>query len=86
MPGTNTTIGAVLTNAILTKSEALKISQMAHDGLARAIRPAHTLYDGDTLFTASTGSRPAMAVNRLGMLAADAVEAAIRDAVTSADA
>lgn len=84
LPGTNTTIGAVLTNAKLTKSEALKVCQMAHDGLARAIRPAHTLFDGDTLFAAATGSHPTMPVNRLGMLAADAVEAAIRVAVRSA--
>lgn len=81
MPGTNTTIGAVLTNATLTKSEALKISQMAHDGLARAVRPAHTLYDGDTLFTAATCKLGAVDVNRLGMLAADAVEYAIRAAL-----
>jgi len=84
MPGTNTTIGAVLTNATLTKSEALKVCQMAHDGLARAIRPAHTLYDGDTLFAAATGTHSTMPLNRLGMLAADAVEAAIHVAVGAA--
>ena len=82
-PGTNTTIGAVITNATLTKSEALKVAQMAHDGLARAIRPAHTLYDGDTLFAAGTGTQGSMNVNRLGMLAADAVEAAIHNGVAS---
>lgn len=82
-PGTNTTIGAVITNATLTKSEALKVAQMAHDGLARAIRPAHTLYDGDTLFAAGTGTHGSMNLNRLGMLAADAVEAAIHNGVVS---
>lgn len=82
-PGTNTTIGAIITNASLTKSEALKVAQMAHDGLARAIRPAHTLYDGDTLFAASTGTHGSMNLNHLGMLAADAVEAAIHHGVTS---
>ena len=74
---------AVITNATLTKSEALKVAQMAHDGLARAIRPAHTLYDGDTLFAAGTGTQGSMNVNRLGMLAADAVEAAIHNGVAS---
>lgn len=82
-PGTNTTIGAVITNATLTKSEALKVAQMAHDGLARAIRPAHTLYDGDTLFAAGTGTHGSMNLNRLGMLAADAIEAAIHNGVVS---
>lgn len=80
-PGSNTTIGAIVTNATLTKSEALKVAQMAHDGLARAIRPAHTLYDGDTLFAAGTGTKGTINVNRLGMLAADAVEAAIHSSV-----
>ena len=84
-PGTNTTIGAIVTNATLTKSEALKVAQMAHDGLARAIRPAHTLYDGDTLFAAGTGTKTkgTINVNRLGMLAADAVEVAIHNGVAS---
>ena len=82
-PGTNTTIGAIVTNATLTKTEALKVAQMAHDGVARAIRPAHTLYDGDTLFAAATGAHGSMNLNRLGMLAADAVEGAIHNGVLS---
>jgi L-aminopeptidase/D-esterase-like protein len=82
-PGSNTTIGAVITNATLTKSEALKVAQMAHDGLSRAIRPAHTLYDGDTLFAAGTGTHGFMNLNRLGMLAADAVEIAIHNGVVN---
>ena len=84
LPGMNTTIGAVVTDAALTKSQGLKVAQMAHDGLARAIRPAHTLYDGDTLFVASTCARDPVDINRLGMLAADAVEQAIHCAVSTA--
>lgn len=82
-PGMNTTIGAVVTDATLSKSEALKVAQMAHDGLARAIRPAHTLYDGDTLFAAGTGRLGTADINQLGTLAADAVEQAIHIAVST---
>lgn len=57
-PARNTTIGVVATDAVLSKSQALKVAQMAHDGLARAVRPAHTLFDGDTLFCLATGRRP----------------------------
>ena len=52
---TNTTIGVVATDARLTKAEAQKMAGIAHDGLARAIRPAHTYFDGDTIFSAATG-------------------------------
>ena len=52
--GENTTLGVVATNVALTKAEATKVAQMAHDGLARAIRPVHTPWDGDTLFALST--------------------------------
>jgi putative pantetheine hydrolase len=51
----NTTIGIVCTDAALTKAEAQKMAGIAHDGLARAIRPAHTYFDGDTIFAAATG-------------------------------
>jgi len=51
----NTTIGVVCTDAALTKAEAQKMAGIAHDGLARAIRPAHTYFDGDTIFAAATG-------------------------------
>jgi len=51
----NTTIGVVATNAALTKAECQKMAGVAHDGLARAIRPAHTYFDGDTIFAAATG-------------------------------
>ena len=57
-PGTSTTIGLVATDAMLTKVQALRLAIMAHDGLARAILPAHAPMDGDTLFAAATGLRP----------------------------
>jgi L-aminopeptidase/D-esterase-like protein len=53
--GENTTLGVVATNARLTKPAATKVAQMAHDGLARAIRPVHTSVDGDVVFSASAG-------------------------------
>jgi L-aminopeptidase/D-esterase-like protein len=55
---TATTIGVVVTDAILTKAEAHRLSIMAQDGLARALLPAHLPFDGDTIFAASTGARP----------------------------
>ena len=54
--GENTTIGVVATNAVLNKSQATKMAQMAHDGLARSINPVHTPQDGDTLFAIATGT------------------------------
>jgi len=51
----NTTLGVIATNAKLTKAQATKVAQMAQDGLAQAIRPAHTMFDGDTIFTLATG-------------------------------
>lgn len=56
--GANTTIAAVATDAVLTKSEAKRLAVMAHDGLARALWPAHTPLDGDLVFALSTGRRP----------------------------
>ena len=55
---TATTIGAIVTDAILTKAEAHRLSIVAHDGLARAVQPAHLSLDGDTVFAASTGLQP----------------------------
>ena len=55
VPGANTTIGVVLTNAILTREQANRVATVAHDGIARAVRPAHTMYDGDTMFCLATG-------------------------------
>ncbi len=57
-PGTSTTIGLVATDAALTKAQACRLAIMAHDGLARAVLPAHAPLDGDTIFAAATGHRP----------------------------
>jgi len=85
-PGENTTIGVVATNARLTKAQATKVAQMAHDGLARAIYPAHTPADGDTLFALALGSWEGEAnLAILGALAADATAEAILSAVRSAE-
>ena len=59
MPGLATTIGVVATDATLTKAQCQKMAGVGHDGIARAVRPAHTLFDGDTLFTLATGARDA---------------------------
>ena len=65
--GSNTTIGLVATNATLTKEEANKLASIAHDGLALAVRPAHTMRDGDTMFVIATGTEPGKAdMLRLG--------------------
>ncbi len=80
IPGTNTTIGVVATDAALSPAEANTVASMAHDGLARAIHPSHTLRDGDTLFAISTGKRRAD-VNEAGILAAEVVAQAILNAV-----
>jgi L-aminopeptidase/D-esterase-like protein len=78
--GGNTVIGVVATNARLSKEEANKMAQMAHDGLARAIRPAHTMFDGDTLFALAAGQKKAD-VNLVGAYAAEVVAQAIVRAV-----
>jgi L-aminopeptidase/D-esterase-like protein len=80
---TNTVIGVVATNAILTKEGANKVAQMAHDGIARTVRPAHTMFDGDTLFTMATNEHPAD-LNIIGVFAAEAVSRAIVRAVECA--
>lgn len=79
----HTVLGVVATNARLTKGEINKVAQMAHDGLARAVRPAHTLLDGDTIFALSTGRRPAD-VSIVGAFAAEVMAQAIVGAVRSA--
>jgi L-aminopeptidase/D-esterase-like protein len=79
----NTVIGVVATNAKLNKEEINKVAQMAHDGLARTIRPAHTLFDGDTLFALATGDRSAD-VNIVGAFAAEALAQAIVRGVRAA--
>lgn len=84
-PGGNSTIGIVATNAALTKSEATKVAQMAHDGLARTINPIHTAADGDTIFAAATGTNVARAdVSTVGALAAEAMARAVNRAVLTA--
>ncbi len=79
----NTVIGVVATNARLTREEACKVAQMAHNGLARTIRPAHTMFDGDTLFALSTGDLPA-SVSLIGAFAAEAAAHAIVNAMQQA--
>ncbi|OHO64462.1 P1 family peptidase [Corynebacterium sp. HMSC036D02] len=86
----NTTIGAVLTDAPLSKAQVKRLALAGHDGIARAVRPAHSPLDGDTLFAAASGTQPAdqgigaAELASLSAAAADAVEAAIVDAVVSA--
>ena len=85
----NTTIGVVATDAALTKAQAQKVAQMAQDGLARAIRPAHTMFDGDTIFCLATGTKElpgaegfftapqAPALTEIGRAAADCFSRAV---------
>jgi L-aminopeptidase/D-esterase-like protein len=80
----NTVIGVVACNARLTKEEVNKVAQMAQDGIARAVRPAHTMFDGDTLFALATGGEPAD-VNVVGAYAAEVVAEAIVRAVMAAE-
>lgn len=79
----NTVIGVVATNAKLTKEQVNKVAQMAQDGLAQAIRPAHTMFDGDTIFALATGEIEAN-VNAIGAFAAEVVAQAIRNGVNAA--
>jgi L-aminopeptidase/D-esterase-like protein len=72
----NTVIGVVATNAKLTKAQATKVAQMAQDGIARTIRPAHTMLDGDVIFALSTGNRKAD-VTSVGAFAAEVMAQAI---------
>ena len=72
----NTTLAVVATDAALTKAQARKVAAMAHDGLARAIRPIHTMFDGDTIFALSTGSAR-VDVTTVGAIAAEVVARAV---------
>ncbi len=76
----NTTLGVVATNVKLDKEQANKLAQMAHDGLARSIVPSHTMNDGDTIFSLSSGDKHCD-LSMLGSLAAEAVSLAIERAV-----
>ncbi len=80
----NTVIGAVITNAAFTKEEINKVAQMGQDGLARVIRPAHTMLDGDTLFALSAGKKKCD-VNTIGAFAAEMVAEAILNAARNAE-
>jgi L-aminopeptidase/D-esterase-like protein len=88
LAGTNTTLGVIATDAVLTKVQANRLATVAHDGLARAINPVHTMSDGDTLFALATGrvklegDAPGMTV--LGTMAAEAVAIATVRAVRAA--
>jgi L-aminopeptidase/D-esterase-like protein len=79
----NTVIGVIATNAKLDKEQANKVAQMAHDGLARTIRPAHTMVDGDTIFAIATGEHNAD-VNIVGAFAAEVFAQAILRGVRAA--
>lgn len=90
LPGANTTIGVAATNAALSPAQARQVAVMAQDGLARAIRPVHTPFDGDTLFVLATGTWPLSGpapgqVARVGSLAADCVARAVARGVFLAD-
>ncbi len=82
--GENTTIGVVATNARLTKAQASKMAQMAHDGFARAISPVHTMGDGDTIFALATGTHATGDgdFTTIGALAAEVMADAIVRAAT----
>ncbi|MET3493055.1 P1 family peptidase [Variovorax boronicumulans] len=88
LAGTNTTLGVVATDAVLTKVQANRLANVAHDGLARAINPVHTMSDGDTLFALATGRVPlegnAPGMTVLGTMAAEAVAIATLRAVHAA--
>ena len=95
-PAKNTTIGVIATDASLEVSQAQKVAQMAHDGMARAIRPAHTMFDGDTVFCLATGKKElpakqgifmapkALSFNELGHAAANCMTRAIIHAILNA--
>lgn len=84
----NTTIGVVATDAALTKSQCRRLAMVAHDGLARAVRPAHSLYDGDTVFALATGTVAGPVgpdtVNELCAAAAEVFERAVVHGVLAA--
>jgi L-aminopeptidase/D-esterase-like protein len=89
-PGANTTIAVIATDAALTKAEARRLAIMAHDGMARALRPVHTPFDGDTIFALATSRRPldeprAGILSHLGAIAADTLTRAIGRAVWEAE-
>lgn len=80
----NTTIGLIVTNATLTKANAKKIASMAHNGYARTMRPAHTMFDGDTIFTMATNEVDSD-ITTIGMIASNVMEKAILRAIKEAE-
>lgn len=85
LAGTNTTIGVIATDAVITKIQATRLAQMGHDGLARSINPVHTMSDGDTLFALGTGaSGRSLGMMTLGTMAAEATAIAVVRAVRAA--
>ncbi|MDB5871779.1 MAG: peptidase DmpA [Ramlibacter sp.] len=83
--GTNTTIGVIATDAVITKVQASRLATMGHDGLARSINPVHTMSDGDTLFALGTGrAGKSLGMMVLGTMAAEAVALAVVRAVRAA--
>jgi L-aminopeptidase/D-esterase-like protein len=82
--GESTVIGVVATNARLDRAALGHVAAMAHDGLARAIRPAHTLVDGDTVFALSLGGEHDTDVSVIGAMAAEVTARAIVNAVLHA--
>ena len=83
VPTSHTVIGVIATNAKLTKAQATKVAQMAQDGIARTIKPAHTMFDGDTIFALATGEQKAD-VSTIGAFAAEVMAEAILRAVRMA--
>lgn len=84
LSGGNTTIGVIATDAPLAKAQAKRLAGAGHDGLARAVRPVHTMSDGDTLFALSTGMAGALDFNVLCVMAAEATARACVNAVRAA--
>jgi L-aminopeptidase/D-esterase-like protein len=80
----NTTLGVVATNADLSKPQLIKVADLAHDGLARAIRPIHTMRDGDTIFALATHAAPVQLPGTTGANTTDLVGAAAADAMVLA--
>ena len=88
--GTNTTLAVIATDAPLTKAAAQRVAIMAQDGLSRAVRPVHTMFDGDIVFALSTGGLPLtpeadpFLVSLLGAIAAETLVKAILRSITEA--
>lgn len=80
----NTVIGCIMTNAAFTKTQAARLAAQGHNAIAKTVRPAHSIYDGDTVFALCSGKVDATQ-DAVGILAVHAAESAILDAVKSAE-